>query len=116
MVKRHSLVIPPPYIRLGHAVYFDYSNSAEYVRLLGKLGVVIEINASSNLALSNIYNLLTLPYDFYRKNKIPVVIASDGAGFYRTSPLQENLIGEKVDPEIPKFLQRSEEVPGVFKK
>ena len=116
VVKKHKLVIPPPYIRLGHAIYFDYQSSYEYVDLLHELGVVVEINASSNISLSSIDRLINLPYAFYRTNDVPVVIASDGAGLHRTTARQENLIGEKVDPSLPKFLEYSESVPGVFKK
>ena len=116
VVEKHSLTIPPPYIRLGHAIHFDYSKSTEYLKLLKDLGVVIEINASSNYAISNIRNLLQIPYAFYRKNGIPVVLASDGAGAHRTTVRQEDFIGETMDPELPVFLQASEQYPGVIKK
>lgn len=116
VVEKHTLTIPPPYIRLGHAVHFDYSKSTEYLKILQDLGVVIEINASSNYSISSIKNLLQIPYAFYRKNGIPVVLASDGAGAHRTTVRQEDFIGETMDPELPTFLQTSEQQPGVIKK
>ena len=90
----------PPQIRIGHGLYFfqnDYYNPEEkneYARLLKKYGVIVEINATSNYTLSNIYDLNLLPYQWYLDNGIPFVLATDGAGMYLTDALQERVIAE----------------------
>ena len=114
VVENNALVIPPPYIRLGHAVYFDYANSIEYLDLLGRLGVTIEINASSNYALNNVSRLIDIPYKWYREHKIPVVLGTDGHGMYRTSPIQEVNIAGGVDPQSPTYVVESEQNKGVI--
>ena len=52
LCDKHKISVPPPEIRLGHVCHFK--ETANYLRLLKKYGVIVEINASSNLALSNI--------------------------------------------------------------
>lgn len=115
VVKKYGLVIPPPHIRLGHAVFFDREN-IEYEKLLKELKVVIEINASSNFSLSNVRLLEDIPYKWYRDRGIPIVLATDGGGVYRTSPKQEVLVGQKTDERVPLFLKESEQVEGVKPK
>lgn len=88
-------ILPPPEIRIGHGIYFDKNNS-NYIENLKKLGAIIEINASSNLALSNIDTYDQLPYDYYLKNGVPIVLSTDGHGLYDTSLQVEDFIASKV--------------------
>ena len=107
-----------PEIRIGHALHFnqtfnpqfrdaivkllqvlgmneglvDELSKLTYKDLLKDLGVVVEINATSNYTLSNIRNLNDLPYRWYVENEIPMVLATDGAGMYLTGPLQEKFV------------------------
>ncbi len=98
LVKKYGFV--PPQIRIGHGLYFFQNNEFspeeknEYARLLRKYGVIVEINATSNYTLSNIYDLELLPYQWYLDNNIPFVLATDGAGMYLTNALQERIIAE----------------------
>ena len=94
VATQNNLVIPPPEIRLGHAIYFD--DCKEYIDLLRKYKCIIEINASSNMALSNITDPNQLSYNYYLRNDIPVVISTDGAGIYDTDIAQENYIVQNV--------------------
>lgn len=88
--SKMGITIPPPEIRLGHAIYFTPSN--EYLGLLKKFKCIIEINATSNMALSNIENTRDIDYNFYLDNGIPVVLSTDGGGIYDTSLEQEDEI------------------------
>ena len=84
-----------PQIRLGHGLYFPksiFNDLVEYKHLLHKLGVVVEINATSNFTLSNVDSLKEIPYRWYVDNGIPIVLATDGAGMYLTDALQEKVI------------------------
>ena len=81
--KKRNIVIPPPEIRIGHGLYFD--GSKEYIDLLKKFKCIIEINATSNLKLSNVESLEKMPYNFYLSHGIPVVICTDGHGIYLTT-------------------------------
>ena len=88
-------ILPPPEIRIGHGIYFDRNNE-NYVRMLKELGAIIELNASSNFALGNIEEYSDLPYDYYLKNGIPIVLSTDGHGLYDTSLQIEDYIASKV--------------------
>ena len=88
-------ILPPPEIRIGHGIYFD-KNNENYIRMLKELGAIIEINASSNFALGNIDEYNILPYDYYLKNGIPIVLSTDGHGLYDTSLQVEDYIASKV--------------------
>jgi organic radical activating enzyme len=44
-----------------------------YIKRLKDFGAIIEINASSNIALNNIDNFSLLPYDYYLKNGMILV-------------------------------------------
>jgi len=98
--EKHNLsnplheILPPPEIRIGHGVYFDKENT-KYVEMLKKLGVIVEINASSNFALKNIDSHNALPYDFYLKNGISIVLSTDGHGLYDTSLTKESDIARQ---------------------
>ena len=88
IAKENNLTIPPPTIRLGHAVHIQKNDN--YLSLLKKYKVIIEINSSSNFSLGNIKNMSNIPYRWYYENNIPMVISTDGGGFYLTTPIQES--------------------------
>ena len=90
IVKNNNLIVPPPRIRIGHGLHFV--PNANYLELLKKYKVTVEINASSNFALSNIKNLKDIPYRWYIENNIPVVLGTDGGGFYLTTTIDESNI------------------------
>lgn len=103
-IEKHlNIVIPPPQIRIGHGVYFRETEN--YLRLLKKYGCVVEINASSNYALSNIRDYADLPYNYYLKNDIPIVISSDGHGVYDTKKKIEDEIAENNASDVSKIEQ-----------
>lgn len=90
--KRKGIVIPPPEIRLGHAIYF--TRTKEYVDLLKKFDCIVEFNASSNKALENISDFDELDYQFYLDNEIKLVLSTDGGGMYSTTLCDENKIAK----------------------
>lgn len=92
----HNWIIPPPEIRIGHGLHFN--NNEHYLELLKKFNVIIEINASSNFALSNIDEIRNIPYKYYLDNGIDIVIATDGGGAYGTTSKQELQIASLVLP------------------
>ncbi len=92
--KKRNIVIPPPEIRIGHGLYFD--GSKEYIDLLKKFKCIIEINATSNLKLSNVESLEKMPYNFYLSHGIPVVICTDGHGIYLTTIPREDKIARAI--------------------
>ena len=89
-----GIKIPPPEIRIGHGLYFV--DTPEYVDLLKKFECIIEINASSNFALSNVKSYGEIPYQYYYDNGIPIVIATDGRGLYDTNVEIEDVIANSV--------------------
>lgn len=95
--KEQKITIPPPAIRLGHASHFI--KNINYIKLLKKYNVIIEINATSNYALSNINNYDEIPYKYYLKNKIPIVLATDGHGLYDTSIMKEDFVALLINGE-----------------
>lgn len=80
--------IPPPEIRIGHAVHFV--DTPEYFDLLRKFGVIVEINATSNMKLSNIIKMIEIKYKRYIDERIPLVISTDGHGLYNTTIIIED--------------------------
>ena len=90
IAKERGIVIPPPEVRLGHAIY--YQDCDEYLDLLRKYKVIIEINSSSNMALSNVKTCKDINYEYYVNNGIPLVLSTDGGGMYDTSIEKENHI------------------------
>lgn len=74
-------------IRIGHALHFN--PDINYFENLKRFGIVIELCTSSNFSLSNIKDLTKIPYDQYIKHGIPVVVGTDGGGYYLTSLKQE---------------------------
>ena len=89
-----GISLPPPFIRIGHGVHFRKDD--EYIRLLQKFKCIVEINATSNYALSNINKYYELPYNYYLNNGIPIVISSDGHGLYDTTKQKEDSIASAI--------------------
>lgn len=87
-----NLLIPPPSIRIGHGLHINQNE--RYLELLKKFKVTVEINASSNFALGNIKNMKDIPYKWYVRNNIPVVLGTDGGGFYLTTGMDESYIAQ----------------------
>ena len=76
----------PPVIRIGHGINgFD----DETIKLAVKLGAIVEINLSSNLALNNIDNIKQVFLKKYKDAGLKVVISTDGHGMYSTDSKQE---------------------------
>ena len=98
--------VPEPFIRMGHAVFFEKDKEERYLTLLGKYHVVVEINASSNVALSSVSTVDEVPYKWYQERNIPFVISTDGGGTHLTDPIQEAKLamsnGEKVIEHVEK--------------
>ncbi|MBR3897682.1 MAG: hypothetical protein IKJ43_00180 [Bacilli bacterium] len=85
-------ILPPPELRIGHGLYFEKNDT--YIQRLKDFHAIIEINASSNLALGNINDYYSLPYDYYVGNGIPIVISTDGHGLYDTDIKREDIIAQ----------------------
>lgn len=81
---------PPPELRIGHGIH--YIKDDYYYEFLKKNNAIIEINATSNIALSNIYSLDEIPYMDYLEHGIPIVLSTDGHGAYNTSIVLEDKI------------------------
>ena len=92
IADNNKITIPPPSIRIGHGVHINENKN--YLNLLKKYKVTVEINASSNFALGNIKKFQDIPYNWYLQNGIPVVLGTDGGGFYLTTPLDESNIAQ----------------------
>ena len=105
--------------RIGHGVFiFDEQKKAdEVVRLLIELGVIVEVNLSSNYALDNVDEITQVPIQRFREGAmvdkhrqgVKYVVSTDGGGVYRTSILQEGLLEHRYFPQVsstnpPKFL------------
>ena len=83
-------IIPPPRIRIGHGINIE--KRPELVNLIKKMGAVVEFNISSNYASSHVNDLTNLPIDYYDKEGIDYVLATDGGGMYSTSLKEEQNI------------------------
>ena len=94
VANKLQIEIPPPQIRVGHGVHFV--KDKEYIRLLKELGCIVEINASSNYALSNVDDYKEIPYKYYLDNDIPIVLSTDGHGLYDTTAKKELEIAASV--------------------
>ena len=92
IAANNNIIVPPPTIRIGHGIHIN--KNSNYLRLLRKYGVIIEVNASSNFALGNIKNMYEIPYNWYLQNGIPIVLGTDGGGFYLTTPMDESDIAQ----------------------
>ena len=81
---------PPPELRIGHGVH--YIKTDYYYEFLRRNHAIIEINAISNIALSNINSLDELPYLDYLEHGIPIALSTDGHGAYSTAIIFEDRI------------------------
>ena len=81
---------PPPELRIGHGIH--YLKNEYYYDFLRKNNAIIEINAISNSALSNINSIDELPYIDYLEHGIPIALSTDGHGAYSTSIIIEDKI------------------------
>ena len=81
---------PPPELRIGHGVH--YIKTDYYYEFLKRNHAIIEINAISNIALSNVNSLDELPYMDYLEHGIPIVLSTDGHGAYSTAIILEDKI------------------------
>ena len=74
-------------IRVGHGLHFK--ETKEYYEMLRHFGVIVELCTSSNTKLGNMKTLDEIPYDKYVVEGIPVVVGTDGEGYFRDSMKQE---------------------------
>ena len=100
-------VLPPPELRIGHGIYYEKDNES-YFLALKALKAIIEINASSNKALSNIEDYSEIPYDDYLLHGIPIVLSTDGHGLYDTTLEEEDHIASE-NSKYYQFITRIEE-------
>ena len=108
IVNDKGLKVPPPSIRLGHAQ--NIVKTDNYLNLLRKYNVTIEINATSNFALGNTKDLSSIPYKWYLDNGINVVLSTDGSGFYSTTIKDEARIANAfTDTTTVKKVLKSEQ-------
>lgn len=96
LVKDCGLSLPPPQIRIGHAI--NINERPELIKLLYKYDCIIEFNLTSNYCLGNIKSLEELPIKYYLKQNPPIkyVLSTDGGGMYQTTGLQEANIFESL--------------------
>lgn len=100
--------------RIGHGVFiFDEESKAdEVVKLLVELGVIVEVNLSSNYALDNVDEITDVPIKVFRKGKVRYVVSTDGGGVYKTTIMQEGLLEHRYfkddEPKEPKKFDFSE--------
>ena len=93
---------PPPELRIGHGVH--YIKNDYYYEFLRKNNVIVEINATSNMALSNINSIDELPYIDYLEHGIKIALSTDGHGTYSTTTILEDKIAylEYLKSKMPK--------------
>lgn len=104
-------VLPPPELRIGHGLYFD-ENNENYFSALKEFEAIVEINASSNKALSNIEDYIVIPYDTYLSHGIPVVLSTDGHGLYDTNLEKEDRIAKENSRYYQVILEIEKEILG----
>ena len=81
--------LPMPRVRIGHGLY---GVDDETIQLAKKMGVIIEFNMSSNLALNNINGIKDVPIKKYLDAGVDVVLGTDGHGMYTTVGEQEAIL------------------------
>ena len=74
-------------IRIGHGLHFK--DNKDYYDKLRHFGVTVELCPSSNTKLGNMKTLDEIPYDKYAEERIPVVVGTDGEGYFRDSMKQD---------------------------
>ena len=90
-----------PEIRIGHGIRLPAENQIEYIGLLKKYNITIEINPTSNYLLGNVDKKedLAETLEFYLTNNIPLVVSTDGNGIYGTTLYEERKVIEKIIKE-----------------
>lgn len=81
--------VPMPNIRIGHGLY---GVDDETIQMAKQMGVIIEFNMSSNLALNNIDSIKDVPIKKYLDHGVDVVLGTDGHGLYSTEGEQETIL------------------------
>ena len=81
--------LPMPRVRIGHGLY---GVDDETIQLAKEMGVIIEFNMSSNLALNNINGIKDVPIKKYIDAGVDVVLGTDGHGLYTTIGEQEAIL------------------------
>ena len=90
-----------PKVRIGHGLYgldgiedeqWNKVPPDDVLRLMKEMGVIVEFNMSSNLALNNINSISEIPIKRYLDAGVKVVLSTDGHGLYSTSPDQEVIL------------------------
>lgn len=112
LVTDLGLHLPPPQIRIGHGV--NIIERPNLIKLLKKYDCVIEFNISSNYALDHITDLTAIPIKYYVDNKIRYVIATDGAGMYRTNSSQEEYILTSLERKDMSYIKTELQVRGLL--
>lgn len=113
-INKGMNILPPPELRIGHGIYFE--DTKNYVNKLKDLNAIIEINASSNIALSNIEHNGLLPYDYYLKNQIPVVLSTDAHGLYDTTIKKEDYIAKEISENYDVITQIDKKIAEVKRR
>lgn len=101
-----------PQVRIGHGLYgLDIKEDGNYkpveqdgvIKLIKKMGAIVEFNMSSNLALNNINDISTIPIKRYVDAGVDVVLGTDGHGLYSTFGKQEALLATAAGLEKEDF-------------
>ncbi len=92
--------VPMPRLRIGHGLY---GVDDETIQLAKEMGVIIEFNMSSNLALNNINGIKDIPIKRYLDAGVDVVLGSDGHGLYSTIGEQESILASVAGLEPEDF-------------
>ena len=83
-----------PVVRLGHGLYTYSLRSAKGKKVLedlGRYGITLEFQLTSNVRLNNLNALKNHPLRQYIKAGIPCVQGTDGAALYGTDSIDEQL-------------------------
>ena len=93
--------IPPPIIRIGHAINIKQNKELiDLIKSFGPGNVIVEFCISSNYALSNIEDFSDLPLNYYKDNNIAYTVSTDGGGMYVTSVNQDrNIVHNLMDED-----------------
>lgn len=112
LVTEQALHLPPPQIRIGHGI--NIVRRPTLINLLKKYNCIIEFNISSNYALDHVTDLTQLPIKYYIDNGIRYVIATDGAGMYRTNAHQEEQILTSLERRDTSYIKTELQVRGLL--
>lgn len=84
--KQNLKTYKMPYIRIGHAIY-GFSNKC--INMCKEMGVIIEINSTSNIKLNNVNNANQIPLKKYLDANLKVVLGTDSPGIFETTTINE---------------------------